>query len=176
MTTLIFDTETTGLIKHPRAKDAIQPRIIEWAGALVDEKGKITDELDVLINPDYPLPEKIISITGITDNMLIGQPKIRDVMKMIRPYFASADAMIAHNLPFDKGMMCLELARLEIRKWPWPEIQICTVQEHAEEFGKFPKLTELYEHYLGKPLAQTHRAMDDVYALICICIKARLLK
>lgn len=176
MTTLIFDTETTGLPHHPLAKDIVQPLIIEWGGALVDERGAVLDEEDVLINPGRPLEEVITKITGITDDDLKTAPRFNEVAPRLRELFAKADVLVAHNLPFDVGMMKFELLRHDLEAgWPWPPVGICTVQEHAEEWGKFPKLSDLYAHYTGQPLAQKHRALDDVWALMIVCKKAGLL-
>lgn len=177
MKNLIFDTETTGLIKHPSAKDSVQPQIIEWGGALVDETGEVLREINLLINPGKPLPDKITKITGITEDDLEGRPKFAEVVEEIRGMFAEADSVIAHNLPFDSGMMKLELNRLGLNdEWPWPKIQICTVQEHFPMWGYRPKLVQLYQHYMGAKLDQTHRALDDVMALVEICKKAGVLR
>jgi len=177
MTYLIFDTETTGLTLHPRAKDEFQPRIIEWGGLLVDERGNELKELDVLINPGKPIPEHITSITGITDADVANQPPFSVAAQMLKPLFAAADVLVAHNLPFDHTMMELELRRAHLLDdWPWPKLNMCTVQEHAEEWGYRPKLTELYSFYTGHPLAQSHRALDDVRALKAVCIAAGLLQ
>lgn len=166
MITLIYDTETTGLTKHPNAKSSVQPRIIEWAGILVNEKGEEIDSLSILINPKQKLDPAITRITGLTDKDLRGEPTFDEVANdFIREMFERADAILAHNLPFDKMIMELELSRFGIMDWPWPKIEICTVQEHAEEWGRRPKLTELFEHYMGIPLQQTHRALDDIRAL-----------
>jgi len=173
---LVFDTETTGLMRHPRAKDSVQPRIIEWGGALVDGQGRVLEELNLLINPGQPLPAEIVKITGITDADLADQPRFGALAPQLHVLFARADVLIAHNLPFDRGLMALELARAAITDWPWPARQVCTVQEHAEEWGRRPKLTELYEHYMGVPLAQSHRALDDVHALIQVCMAAGVLR
>lgn len=177
MTYLLFDTETTGLVLHPTAKDELQPAIIEWGGLLVDCAGNELRELNVLIDPRRPLPERITKITGIKPEDLVGQPTFPAVAAQIREMFAAADALVAHNLPFDRNMMTLELRRADMEdSWPWPQIQICTVQEHVEEWGRRPKLTELYEHYMKRPLAQTHRAIDDVRALKEVCIAAGVLQ
>lgn len=176
MTHLIFDTETTGLILHPAAKDELQPHIIEWGGMVVDEKGKELMTLDILIDPGIPLPPEITRITGIKPEDLVGKKQFSAVAPRIRKLFAAADVLIAHNLPFDHRMMCLDLARAGIKSWPWPKHNLCTVQEHAEEWGRRPKLLELYEHYMGRPLEQTHRALDDVRALKEVCIAAGVLR
>jgi DNA polymerase-3 subunit epsilon len=177
MIALIFDTETTGLIPHPSAKKELRPRIIEWGGIIVDANGKEINEFNVLINPGIPLPPEITKITGITEDDLKGQPSFAEAAPLIAKLFAQADTLIAHNLPFDSTMMRNELERCGLLEgWPWPARNICTVQEHAEEWGYRPKLIELYAHYMGKPLAQTHRAIDDVRALKEICIAAKVIK
>lgn len=176
MKTLIFDTETTGLVLHRKAKAELQPRIIEWGGLLVDEEGNELDSFNTLIDPGVPLPAEITKITGITEAELKGQPTFAEVAPRLRELFSEADVLIAHNLPFDSTMMKLDLGRAGLLDgWPWPKYLICTVQEHAAAWGHRPKLTELYEHYMGRPLAQTHRALDDVRALKEVCLKARVL-
>lgn len=176
MNFLVFDTETTGIPKHPRAKAAVQPRIIEFGGLLVDERGERLDSLELLIDPGIPLESVITKITGLTDDDLKGQPSFAVQAELIRPLFHAADVLVAHNLPFDKTMFELEIARCGIKDWPWPAKNICTVQEHAEEWGYRPKLLQLYEYYLSTPLKQTHRALDDVGALVEICNQSGILR
>ncbi len=173
---LIFDTETTGLIHHPSTKDELQPQIIEFGAVLVTRpKGEIKEDLNVLIHPGKPIPPEITKITAITNEDVMRCGRFSSVVQEIRGMFAKADLVIAHNLPFDAGMLELELARLGIKDWPWPKRRMCTVQEHTEEWGRRPKLIELYAHYTGVPLDQTHRAIDDVMALRRICILGGLL-
>ena len=181
MLSCIFDTETTGIPKHPNAKDEIQPRVIEFGAVLANEDGEIIEEMSLLIKPvddkgeQIPLEDKITEITGLTDEDLVDAPVFEDVAHDIARFVSKADALIAHNLPFDKTMMTLEIDRTKTKRFPWPEIEICTVQEHADEWGYRPKLIELYEHYTGEKLEQTHRAVDDVKALMIICQQSGLL-
>lgn len=175
MINLLFDTETTGLPFHDEAKDAVQPHIIEWGGVLANKRGVVIDELNLLINPGMKLPEKITKITGLTDEDLVEAPSFAEVADQIMSFFARASAMIAHNLPFDAYLITLEVQRAGLL-WPWPKYATCTVQEHAEEWGYRPKLTELYKYYFDTPLAQSHRALDDVKALLKIAVAAGVLK
>jgi DNA polymerase III epsilon subunit-like protein len=173
---IIWDTETTGLTKHPSAKRSAQPRIIEFGAALVTAAGEVVDELNILIEPGVPLEAEITKITGITADDLIGAPTFATVAQRIRSMFARASLQIAHNLPFDMSVLEFELERTAQADWPWPARSLCTVQEHAEEFGFRPKLTTLFEVYNGRPLEQTHRAIEDVRALLTICIASGVLK
>jgi len=163
---LVFDAETTGLPKHPSAKPETQPRIIEFGGVLIDSDLVVLGELHMVINPGIPLEPIITKITGLTDDDLKGEKTFAEVAEEIKTFFGKADAIVAHNLPFDMTMIELEIERNGIENWAWPEIKICTVQEHSEEWGRFPKLLELYEHYMCLSLDQSHRALDDVYSLI----------
>lgn len=177
MTTLIFDTETTGLPLHPNARLELQPHIIEWGGMLVDEEGTELAALNFLIDPGIPLPEVITKITGIKPEDLAGQPTFKFAAMQFKSMFERADQLIAHNLPFDSSLMKFDLTRCGMLDgWPWPRLNLCTVQEHAEMWGRRPKLTELYEFYMGAPLAQTHRAIDDVRALRDVCVKSGVLR
>ena len=175
MLALIFDTETTGIPKHPKARDEVQPRVIEFAGLLIDEQGGEVDRLEFLCNPGQPLEEIITKITGLTDDDLADQPPFADFMGRLAALFERADALVAHNLPFDRTLIELELARLGNPEFPWPRINVCTVQENAERWGRRPKLTELYQEVVGEPLAQTHRAMDDVEALARVVVETGVL-
>lgn len=165
---LLFDTETTGLTMHPDAALALQPHCIEFGAILISgETGEAIEEWNWLINPGVPLPADIPRITGITDDMLLGEPRFAEFADRIRDIFARAGTVIAHNLPFDKSIMRYELLRLDAwPSFPWPAREICTVGLYASQWGRNPKMTELYEAVLGHPLAQTHRALDDVRALL----------
>jgi len=166
---IVYDTETTGLTIHPKAPLERQPRMIEFGAVLVDaETGEVVEEASMLIDPEMEIEEQITRITGITPSDLHGQPRFRDVLPELRRLFGEAQGVVAHNLPFDKTILHCELARAECTDFPWPQAELCTVQLFRDEWGRNPKLTELYQHILGEPLAQTHRALDDVRALVRI--------
>lgn len=178
MIVVVFDTETTGLPFHDEAKDSAQPRIIEVGALLYDtRREEVIDTLELLINPEQPLDPIITKITGLTDADLADKPVFRQVEPQLHDFFSRAECVVAHNLPFDKMMMSLALGRcgLDINEWAWPRLEICTVQEHAEEWGRRPKLLELFERYVGRPLDQKHRALDDVRALLEVFLKAEII-
>ena len=170
-----MDFETTGLNKHPDADLHKQPKAIEFGGVLISLKdGSIKEELNILINPREPLEAIITKITGITNEQLVGQPTFDEALPTIRAMFAKAVGVVAHNLPFDKAILFGELARRNITDFPWPPREMCTVGLYREQWGRNPKLIELYESIMGKPLAQTHRALDDVKAMVEFIQKEKL--
>lgn len=176
---IVFDWETTGIPLHPKAKLSLQPRAIEFGAVVIEGDGSLIRELSYIIDPGILIEPIITKITGLTNDDLIGKPKFADVVKFISEGFAMADVMIAHNLPFDESILQFELERLgPVAKasFPWPRHGLCTVQTFQEDWGKRPKLTELYEKIMGVKLAQTHRASDDARALAELVVKAGLLR
>lgn len=174
---LLFDTETTGLTLHPNVDVSKQPRVIEFGGLLLDVGRRIViEEVSMLINPGEPITEEITSITGITNDDLKDAPSFVECLPQLRRFFADASMAVAHNLPFDKAILMGELKRAGAADFPWPKQELCTVGVFTDEWGRNPKLTELYEKVMGKPLEQTHRALDDVKALLQIFLATELVE
>lgn len=174
---IVYDTETTGLTLHPSAEVRKQPRIIEFACAILDpEDGAVVETAEMLIHPECQLPPEIIKITGITDDDLVGALPFKAHLGQLKRLFSGCDTVMSHNLPFDKAMLFNELARIECEGFPWPSREICTVGLYKDGWGRNPKLKELYAAVQGKPLAQTHRALDDVKALVEIIQTEELYK
>lgn len=163
MRVLIFDTETTGLVRPAAVPLEQQPRIIEL-GVLVIENAEIVEQHNWLFNPGIPLPAIITKITGIQDSDVKEKPRFEEEASAINYLFSTGALVVAHNAMFDVTMVNNEFARLGLKS-PLPLKIICTVEAYKHLFNKWPKLTELYQLILGKPLAQTHRAVDDCLAL-----------
>lgn len=178
----VLDVETTGLLKPSAGALETQPRIIElalveltcWkAGDLFEQ----TDEKSWLINPGIPLTEEITKITGLTDADLKSAPPFERVLPEIVEAVLGAIGLAAHNLPFDHGMLVAELRRCgREHAFPYPPEQFCSVAAYHHLKGRNLKLTELYEHVMGKSLAQTHRALDDARALTELLLRDEALR
>lgn len=170
---IIYDTETTGLIKHPSAPIEKQPRVIEFgAAALSMENGKVLKKFKQLIHPGRDIDDEITGITGITNEELKGAPPFAKAWPAIQKFIKPATVMLAHNEPFDHVVIDYELKRAGF-KFEWPEV-FCTIGLYREQWGRDMKLPELYQSVVGKELDQKHRALSDVEALIDIVQKAKL--
>jgi len=158
---IFFDTETTGLIKNPALTLHMQPHIIE-IGAVKDTG----EQFHSLINPGVTLDPIITKITGLTDEMLKEAPVFRNILPGLIEFFLGETSMVAHNMPFDLGMLMFELRREgHEHKFPFPCIHIDTVQVAKPHYnGKYMKLQALYEDLIG-PYEQKHRALDDALDL-----------
>jgi DNA polymerase III epsilon subunit-like protein len=102
-TTLIVDTETTGLLKPaiPECPIAQQPRVIEFFGQVLDEGGAPRHELHFLCDPGVPVTAKITAITGIEPRDLDGAKPFRAYAQDVIRLFRCAKAVVAHNLYYD---------------------------------------------------------------------------
>jgi DNA polymerase-3 subunit epsilon len=164
----VFDTETTGLLKPDVSDVSQQPKIIEFALSILDRGYNIVADHVWLINPGEPITPEITKITGLTDADLRGKPTFIEVLPEIVAVFRKLDRVIAHNAPFDHQMLVNELIRIGAQyKFPYPSEWVCTVQTAQELiYGRRARLIELYKDTMGKELEQTHRALDDVHALV----------
>lgn len=166
----IFDTETTGLVFHPELPLDQQPEVIEFGGLVTDGE-EILKEINFLIKPHGAISNTITRITGIKQSDVDHLDYMNiDYMQDIADFFDGSDAVIAHNLDFDKSLLTFEAKRLnlKLKDINYPKIEICTVIESYEKFGRRMRLQELYRLYVG-PLVQTHRAIDDVKMLFQVC-------
>lgn len=165
---IVFDTETTGLPVPEILGPEKQPRIIDIACVQLDPfTGEEVNRFETLINPGIPIPEEITKITGYTDEHVKDAPTFAEVLPYLVDFFLGERAMLSHNLPFDKSMLYWELMRCGAETaFPWPPVQVCSVETYIEEFGKRPRLIHLYERKTGRKLEQKHTAMADVEALL----------
>ena len=91
---VVFDLETTGL-----SEGGVMDRIIE-VGAVKILDGKICEKFSTFVSCPVKLSEKIIELTGITDEMLVGAPEIADVIADFYK-FCYGHTIVAHNAQFD---------------------------------------------------------------------------
>jgi DNA polymerase III epsilon subunit-like protein len=172
---IILDTETTGLLVPGQSDPDKQPRIIDIAAVKIDASGEVIEQIEYLIQPRVFLDKDITRITGLKDDDLIGKPEFPELFADIADFFLGEREMVAHNLPFDRGMLMWELIRMGREfAFPWPAVQIDTVEYYKDQFGFGPKLTQLYERKLKRKLDQRHRAMADVEALLEIVLHDNL--
>ena len=95
-TYIVFDIETTGF-------SSIRDRIIE-IGAVKVVNGEIVDRFSTFVNPERPIPFEITSLTGITDEMVMGAPNIGTVLPQFLE-FVGDGVLVAHNAGFDVGFV-----------------------------------------------------------------------
>ena len=154
---VVFDFETTGL-------NSVSDKIIE-IGAIKLVNGKIVDEISTLIKVEVPIPEVVQKITGITPDMLIGQPTIDSYIHKFFD-FIEGSVLIAHNAEFDMAFLGAESSRLGYEiNWP----SFCTLKMARELLPDLPKknLDTLAEHY-NLSFEARHRSIGDAKVTVAV--------
>ena len=158
-----FDLETTGL-------SARNDRIIE-IGAVILKNGQELDRFQTFVDPERPLDRKIVELTGITDEMLEGAPKIQDVLPKFLEFVGNR-VLVAHNSDFDTGFIRAECQRQNLPYTYTAADTLILSQNLLPHLNKF-KLNIVSEA-LSLPEFNHHRAGDD--AMTCGLIMANLMK
>ena len=154
---IVFDIETTGL-------SPASDRITE-IGAVRMRNFEVVETFCTFVNPGIPIPARVVSLTGITDDMVKDAPSIDSALNdFLR--FAGDAVLVAHNAPFDIGFM--RTAAKACGK-PFDFAFIDTVPLCRALFPelKNAKLDTVASH-LGLPEFDHHRASDDAKALALI--------
>ncbi|HHV39424.1 MAG TPA: PolC-type DNA polymerase III [Tepidimicrobium sp.] len=157
---VVFDIETTGL-------SPTNDMIIE-IGAVKIENGIIVDEYSQLINPERPVPGKIVSITGITDNMLKNKPKIDEVLPEFYDFIQDS-ILVAHNSTFDMGFLREQFSKIG-KEVTNPVLDTLELSRLLFPQLKRHRLDVLAKH-LNVDLTNHHRAVDDANATANIFLK-----
>lgn len=151
---VLLDCETTG-------GKATVDRITEIA-LIVVENGYITERWQQLINSDTLIPPWISKLTGITDDMLISQPRFEDIADTLLDKL-EGKTLVAHNARFDYGFLKNEFKRVGIDYTTKP---LCSVKLSRRLNPQFKRhgLDAVIER-LSIPITARHRAMDDTEAI-----------
>jgi DNA polymerase III epsilon subunit-like protein len=150
----------------------LQPFIIEICAIKFNDVFEVVDKFTTFVKPPVPIPDEVIDITKITNEMAKDAPPFALVYDDLCDFFLGETDMYAHNCSFDATMILNELRRMGMEtKFPWPKNQICTVEKSYPIMNKRLNLRKLYEIATGEAeFPNAHRAESDVMAMI-ECIK-----
>jgi DNA polymerase-3 subunit epsilon len=151
-TVVVLDFETTGL--SPEYGD----RAIEIGAVLVD-RGSIADRFQRLMNPGFRISPFIERYTGITNEMLKGQPRCEVVMAEFAEFIAGHN-IVAHNASFDRRFLDSELKRAN-RSYEGESCCSLLVSRRIYQDSPNHKLQTLVTHAKLQQTAQFHRALAD---------------
>ena len=156
-----FDLETTGLSSK-------YDRIIE-IGAVLMENGQEIDRFQTFVDPEMRLQKDTIDLTGITDDMLKGAPKLEEAFPKFLE-FVGDRVLIAHNADFDTGFIRAACDKLGYTYNFTSADTLVMAQNLLPHLSKF-KL-DVVANALSLPEFNHHRAADD--AVTCALIAAKL--
>jgi len=183
MRLLFLDTETTGLPKKRSSaldERGVWPDIVSIAWALYDT-GVLCKKVYSVVQPDgWNIPADSIRIHGITMEKASSQGKpLAEMLELLAIDLATVDAVVAHNLDFDKNVV-FNAYKWRLGRDPrpiWPLAEICTMRKSEAELklpsshprpGRFklPSLKELYVATFNTEPAEQHNSLKDV-ELLC---------
>ena len=145
-----FDIETTGL--------KVAQEAITEIGAVRLRNGEIVETFQTFVDPERRLTPEIIGLTGITDDMLRGAPKLKDALTAFLA-FAGGAPLAAHNAEFDISFIRAGCRKCSIPFEPTYIDTLILAQNLLPGLGKY-KLDIVAEH-LQLPQFNHHRASDD---------------
>lgn len=176
MTTLIFDTETSGLPASYRASFSdinAWPRIVEIAWIIIDSELKPVSSSQFIVRPDdFEISVGASSVHGITTEKAKteGSP-LRYVLSCLAEDLSEVDLLVAHNMDFDFPVINCEYIRSRVASSLDSKRRYCTMKSTTDlcnipgNYGpKWPKLEELYKFLFSSTFSEAHRAMHDVKA------------
>lgn len=152
---VVVDIETTGAWANG-------DRITE-IGAVKVRNHRVIDEWHSLVNPQRPIPAKIVQLTGITNEMVSGAPLFAEVADSFIDFMADG-IFVAHNVNFDYGFIAYEFERLE-RRFRFPKLCTCAGMRRRYPGHKSYSLGKLCEIY-QIDLDNHHRALCDARASV----------
>ena len=150
---IAFDLETTGL-------NPVEDKIVE-IGAVLVENGSITREYHQLVDPGCPMPPSAYAVHRISDDMLVGQPKIHQVLPSFLS-FVGDDVLAAHNAVFDLKFISQACMRNRFRI-PLGFFDTMTLARYWPE-SEDKKLISLCD-VANVETGTSHRALDDARAV-----------
>nr|WP_038966953.1 exonuclease domain-containing protein [Bradyrhizobium diazoefficiens] len=152
---VVVDIETTGAWSNG-------DRITE-IGAVKVRNHEVVDEWHTLLNPQRPIPAKIVQLTGITNEMVRDAPVFAEMANSFMEFMGDG-IFVAHNVNFDYGFIAYEYERLE-RRFRFPKLCTCAGMRRRYPGHKSYGLGKLCEIY-GIELDNHHRALCDARASV----------
>ncbi len=151
---VIFDIETTGL-------SPLTCQITEIGGVLY-RNGEVLDRFSTFVDPGQSIPQNIVELTGITDDMVKGAPTPEEAVRSFLA-FCGDRTLIAHNANFDMGFIkkACEDYGIPLKN---AYLDTLALSRFLNTDLKKHKLDTLQE-YFGLPEFNHHRAFEDAEVL-----------
>ena len=152
----VVDLETTGW-------DPERDRIIEVAAAIM-RGPEVVDRFEMLVDPLIPVPVEITKLTGISPEMLRGQPSVEKAVSALIDFIGKRD-IIAHNAQFDRSFVERVAGRKALKGTWLDSLQLVRIGLPRLRSHRLTDLAAAFSVNAGGP---SHRAMADVEALCAV--------
>ena len=157
-TFVVVDLETTG--GSPAACE------ITEIGAVRVRGGEVEGSFQTLVDPGAPIPPFIAVLTGITDAMVCGAPRLEAAIPAFLE-FARGAVLVAHNAPFDLGFLRAACSRTGV---DWPAFESVDTARLARRVLTRDEAPDCKLSTLARLFRATttpcHRALADAQATV----------
>ncbi len=158
----VIDLETTGF--NPENNSIIEIAAIKYQGNI------IIDKYWQLVKPDYGLlPNHITTLTGITNAMVIDQPKIDEVLPVFLKFIKNT-VIVGHNVSFDLSFLNYNLKKIFGTTIKNPSICTDSLARRIMPDIDSKSLANLAYHF-NIPFPKQHRAMSDAEVTLKVFLK-----
>ena len=147
----VLDLETTGF-------SPVLEKITE-IGIMKVQDGKVIDKFSTFVNPQKPIPPRVVEVTNITDDMVRNAETIDAVFPMMME-FIKGSVLVAHNADFDIGFL-KHNAKVLGYEFDFTYLDTLTLAKELFPDYKTYKLGRIAKN-LGIKVEVAHRALDDV--------------
>lgn len=158
----IFDFETTGI--NPNKDNIIEMGAIILRLNPLTNKYDQKDEIDYLVKIDYNIPDEIVKLTNITDEMLekegISELELFNIIKQI---VDEKTLVIAYNIQFDMSFLNALLKKYLGNNYVFP-FDILDCMAMYKDFFAYPHRLESAIETFNIDASNSHRACDDCFA------------
>ncbi len=147
----VLDLETTGF--SPKTEK------ITEIGIMKVKNGEVIEEFCEFVNPQKPIPEKVVEVTHITDDMVKDAPTIDVIFPKVLDFIKDS-ILVAHNASFDMGFLKYVAKELGY-EFDFTYVDTLPLARKLFPDIKKHKLGKIAE-YLKIKVEVAHRALDDV--------------
>ncbi len=147
----VLDLETTGF--------SFRTEKITEIGIMKMKNGEVIDEFSCFVNPEKPIPQRVVEVTNITDDMVKNAETIDKVFPKMMEFIGDS-VLVAHNADFDIGFLKYNAGELGYSLENTYMDTLRLAKELFPEYKKY-KLGIIAEN-LGIKVEVAHRALDDV--------------
>ncbi|PJI08595.1 MULTISPECIES: DNA polymerase III subunit alpha [Clostridium] len=147
----VLDLETTGF--SPKTEKITEIGIMKY------KDGDVIDSFSEFVNPEKPIPQRVVEITHITDDMVKNAKTIDQVFpEMLK--FIEGSVLVAHNAEFDVGFLKYN-AKVLGHDFDFTYLDTLSLAQEVFPNFKSYKLGRIAKN-LGIKVEVAHRALDDV--------------
>lgn len=163
---VVFDIETTGL--DPETCE------ITELGAVKIENGEVTERFQSFAKPSHPIPEQVVQLTGITDEMVANAPRPEDVVYDFYEWSRGCIISGYNIIGFDMKFIRKVAEKIGVKFDNELIDAFIVARQSGLRLGNY-KLGTVVKA-LGLTLVDAHRAYNDAHATALVLMELNKLK